>query len=91
MKSEEETMTTIQEMSKIDILKINRWLVSPSSQPQATTQEIKWIRETLPQVERILFTFEVNESIEPSKFIVELLNICNQCIEHGKSSIYGRK
>jgi hypothetical protein len=44
-------------------------IVSPSSQLQATAQEIKRIQENLPQVERRLFTFEVNETIEPSKFI----------------------
>jgi hypothetical protein len=90
-KSKEETLTTIQEMSQIDLLKINKWLVSPSSQLQATAQEIKRIQEKLPQVERRLFTFEVNETIEPSKFVVELLNRCNQCIEHGKASTTGSK
>jgi formylmethanofuran dehydrogenase subunit E len=74
-------------MSQIDLLKINKWLVSPSSQLQATAQEIKRIQEKMSQVERRLFTFEVNETIEPSKFIVELLNRCNQCIEHVKVSI----
>jgi len=47
-KSKEETLTTIQEMSQIDLLKINKWLVSPRSQLQATTQEIKRIQEKLP-------------------------------------------
>jgi hypothetical protein len=31
-KRKEETLATIQEMSQIDILKINKWLVNPSSQ-----------------------------------------------------------
>jgi hypothetical protein len=90
-KSKEETLTAIQEMSQIDLLKINKWLVNPSSQFQATTQEVKRIQEKLPQVERKLFTFEVNETIEPSRFVVELLDRCNQCIEHGKASIAGSK
>jgi hypothetical protein len=74
-------------MSQIDLLKINKWLVSPSSQFQATSQEVKRIQETLPQVERKLFTFEVNETIDPSRFVVQLLDICIQCIEHGKVSL----
>jgi hypothetical protein len=90
-KSKEETLTTIQEMSQIDLLKIIKWLVSPSSQLQATTQEIKKIQEKLPRVERRLFTFEVHETIEPLKFVVELLNRCNQCIEHGKASTTGSR
>jgi hypothetical protein len=78
-------------MSQIDLLKINKWLVSPSSQFQATAQEIKRIQENLPQVERKLFTFEVNETIDPLRYVVELLDRCNQCIEHEKASIAGRK
>jgi hypothetical protein len=35
-KSKEETLAAIQEMSQIDLLKINKWLVNPSSQFQAT-------------------------------------------------------
>ena len=34
-KRREETITTIHEMSQIDLLKINKWLVNPSSQLQA--------------------------------------------------------
>jgi hypothetical protein len=90
-KRKEETLTTIQEMSQIDLLKINKWLVNPSSQFQATAQEVKRIQENLPQVERKLFTFEVNETIEPSRFMIELLDRCNQCIEHGKESTTGSK
>jgi hypothetical protein len=74
-------------MSQIYLLKINKWLVSPSSQFQATTQEVKRIQEKMPQVERKLFTFEVNKTIELSRFLVELFDRCNQCIEHGKSII----
>jgi hypothetical protein len=90
-KSKEETLAAIQEMSQIDLLKINKWLVNPSSQFQAIAQEVKRIQGKLHQVERKLFTFELNETIEPSRFVVELLDRCNQCIEHGKTSTVGRK
>jgi hypothetical protein len=90
-KSKEGTLTTIHEMRKFDILKINKWLVNPSSQFQGTTQKVKRIQEKLPHVERKLFTFEINETIEPSRFMVELLDRCNQCIEHGNTSITGSK
>jgi hypothetical protein len=85
-KNKEETLAAIREMSQIDLLKINKWLVNPSSQSQAITQEVKRIQGKLPQVERKLYTFEVNETIEPSRLVVEFLNRCNQCIEHGKTS-----
>jgi hypothetical protein len=90
-KRREETITTIHEMSQIDLLKINKWLVSPSSQLQTIAEEIKRIQETFPQADWRLFTFEVNETTEISKLIVELLNRCNQCIEHGKASTTRRK
>ena len=47
-KRKEETLTTIHEMSQIDLLKINKWLVIPSSQRQTIAQEIKRIQETFP-------------------------------------------
>jgi hypothetical protein len=90
-KSKEETLVAIQEMSQIDLLGINKWLVSPSSQFQLTAQEIREIQEKLPQVERKLFTFKVNETIEPSRFVVRLLDRCNQCIEHEKANTTGSK
>jgi hypothetical protein len=86
-KNKEETLTAIQGMSQIDLLKINKWLVHPSSQFQATVQEVNKIQEKLPQIQRKLFAFEVNEKIEPSRFMVALMDRCTQCIEHGKSSI----
>jgi hypothetical protein len=91
IKSKEETLETIQKMSHIDLLKINKWLVNPILQLQATTQEVKRIQERLPQVERKLFTFEVNETIEPSRLVVELLNRCHQCIDHRKINIDGSR
>ena len=39
-KNKEATQASIQEMRQIDLLKINKWLVSPSSQFQATVQEV---------------------------------------------------
>ena len=47
-KRREETITTIHEMSQIDLLKINKWLVSPSSQLQTIAEEIQRMQETFP-------------------------------------------
>jgi hypothetical protein len=78
-------------MSQIDLIKISKWLVNPTSQFQTLTQEVKRIKERLPQVEKKLYIFEVNETIEPSKIVVEYLDRCNQCIEHGKASTWVSK
>jgi hypothetical protein len=90
-KKKEETLTVIQGMSQIDILKINKWVVHPSSQFQATVLEVNKIQEKLPQIQRKLFAFKVNGNIEPSRFMVALLDRCTQCIEHGKIRIVERK
>ena len=86
-KNKEDTQTTIQEMSQIDLLKINEWLVNPSSQFQGTIQEVNKIQQKMPQIQRKLFSFEVNENIDPSRFVVALMDRCTQCIKHGKSSV----
>jgi hypothetical protein len=38
-----------------------------------------------------MFAFELNERIEPSRFVVALMDRCTQCIEQGKPIIAGRK
>ena len=42
-KNKENTQAVIREMSHIDLLKINEWLVNPSSQYQVTVQEVNKI------------------------------------------------
>jgi hypothetical protein len=49
------------------------------------------IQERLPQIQRKLLAFEVNEKIEPSRFVVALMDRCTQCIEYGKKIIAGNK
>jgi hypothetical protein len=83
-KNKENTQEAIQEMSQIDFLKINEWLVNPSSQFQVTVQEVNKIQEKLPQIQKKMFSFELNERIEPSRFVVALMDRCTQCIEQGK-------
>jgi hypothetical protein len=38
-----------------------------------------------------MFSFELNERIETSRFMVALMDRCTQCIEHGKESVARRK
>ena len=44
-RNKENTQASIQEMSQIDLLKINEWLVNPSSLYQVTVQEVNKIQE----------------------------------------------
>jgi hypothetical protein len=52
---------------------------------------VKKIQEKLSQIENNLFSFKLNEKIDPSRFVVALLDRCTQCIEHGKTSTTGSK
>jgi len=74
-------------MSQIDIPKINEWFVNPISQFQVMVQEVNKIQEKFPQIQKKWFSFEVNERIEPSRFMVTLMDRCTQCIEQGKWSV----
>jgi hypothetical protein len=78
-------------MNQIDLLLINKWIVNPSFQLQVTSQGAKRIQERLPQVEKNLYTFEVNEAVEPSRLVVKLVSKCIQCIEYEKTSTSGNK
>jgi hypothetical protein len=80
-KSKENTQVDIQEMIHIDLLKINEGLVNPSSLYQVIVKEVKNIDEKLPQIQKKMFSFELNERIEPSRFMVALMERYTQCIE----------
>jgi hypothetical protein len=78
-------------MNQIDLLKINELLVNPSSQYQVTVQEVNKIQEKLPQIQNKMFSFELNERAEPSRFVVTLIDMFTQCNEQRKVSIARRK
>jgi hypothetical protein len=78
-------------MNQIDLLKINELLVNPSLQYQITVQEVNKIQEKLPLVQKKMFSFELNEKIEPSRFVVALMDMCTQFNEKRKASVAGRK
>jgi hypothetical protein len=87
----EEALMAIQKLNQIDLIQINRWIVNPSLKLQAISQGAKGIQENLPHVERKLYTFEVNETTEPSGLVVKLVSKCVQCVEYGKASTSGNK
>jgi hypothetical protein len=90
-KNKENIQSTIQQMNQIDLLKINELLVNPSLQYQVTVQEVNKIQEKLPLVQKKMFSFELNEKIEPSRFVVALMDMCTQFNEQRKASVAGRK
>jgi hypothetical protein len=78
-------------MRQFDLLKINEWLVNPSSLYQVTVQEVNKIQEKIPEIQKKIFSFELNERIKPSRFLVVLMDRCTQCIKQGKVSVSERK
>jgi hypothetical protein len=77
-KNKENIQSVIQQMNQIDFLKINELLVKPNLQYQITTQAVKKIQEKLPLVHKKVFAFELNKNIEPSRFVVALMDMCTQ-------------
>ena len=77
-KNKENIQSTIQQMNQINLLKISELLVNPSLQYQVTAQEAKKIQEKLPLIQKKMFTFELNEEIEPSIFMETLMDMCTQ-------------
>jgi hypothetical protein len=90
-KNKENIQSIIQQMNQIDLLKINELLVKPNLQHQITAQAVKKIQEKLPLVHKKVFAFELNENIEPSRFVVALMEMCTQFNEQRKASTSGRK
>jgi hypothetical protein len=65
---------------------INDLLVKPSLQHQVTTHVVVKIQEKLPLVHKKVFSFELNENIKPSKFVVELMELHAQFNDQKKPS-----
>ena len=85
MKNKESIKNTIQQVNQIDLQKIDELLVKPKLQHQVTAQEIRKIQEKLPLVHKNLFAFELNENIEPSKFVVTLMEMFDHFNEKKKA------
>ena len=58
----EESWTTIRQLKQIDLIQINKWIVNPSLQLQATSLEARRIQDKLPHIEKKLYIFEANET-----------------------------
>jgi hypothetical protein len=49
------------------------------------------MEDRLSHIEKTLYTFEVNDTTEPSRLVVQFVGRCVQCVEKGKSNTSGRK
>jgi hypothetical protein len=49
------------------------------------------MEDRLPRLENKLYTFEANETTEPSRLVVQFVGKCVQCVEQGKGNMTGNK
>jgi hypothetical protein len=74
--NKEEARTTIQQMNQIDLIQINKWIVYPNLQLQATSLGVKKIQDRLPHIENKLYIFEENEATKPFVLVVQIVSRC---------------
>jgi hypothetical protein len=87
----EEARAEILQLKQIDITQIHKWIVGPSLQLQSTYSEDRRMEDRLPHLENKLYTFEANDTTEPSRLVVQFVGKCVQCVEQGKANTSGNK
>jgi len=85
MKNKEIILNRIQWVNQIDLQNIDEILVKPKLQHQVTAQAIRKIQYKLPLVQKRMFAFKLNENIEPSKFVVTLMEMFDHFNEKKKA------
>ena len=82
----EEALDEILQLKQIDITQINKWIVKPSIQLQSVSSEDKRMEYRLTHLEKKLYTFEANDTTEPSILVVQFVGKYVQCVEQGNVS-----
>jgi hypothetical protein len=68
--SMEEFWAKILQLKQIDITQINKWIVNPILRLQSIYLESRRMEDRLPDIENKLYTFEANDTTEPSRLVV---------------------
>jgi hypothetical protein len=90
-KIRERLQNSILQVNHVYLKILNYILVKRSLQHQITQQVVVQIQRNLPLVHKMAFSFELNENIEPSKFVIELLDIHVQFKDQKNPSASTRK
>lgn len=85
-KNRENVQNNILQVNHIDLRIVNDLLVKPSLQQQIIQQAVVKVQENLPLVHKKAFSFELNANVEPSKFVVTLMELHAQLKDKKKSS-----
>jgi hypothetical protein len=65
----EKEQAEISQISQVDIVQVDKWLINPSLQLWSIITEDQQVGKIFPQLENNCYTFEANSQAEPSKLI----------------------
>jgi hypothetical protein len=80
----EKEQAEISQISQVDIVQVDKWLINPSLQLWSIMTEDRQVGKILPQFAKNCYTFKENNQAEPSRLIAQLIERCVYCIEQGK-------
>jgi hypothetical protein len=89
--NEERELAEISQVTQMDIVQVDKWLIKPSVQLYAVSTEDRQVGGKLPQLAKDCYTFEANNQAEPSRLIAQLVERCVTCTEQAKGQVSGIK
>ena len=89
--NEERELAEISQITQMDIVQIDKWLIKPSVQLCSVNGKDQQVEGKLPKLVNNCYTFEANNQAEPSKLISQLVEKCVICMEHAKRQVSGTK
>jgi hypothetical protein len=82
----EKEQVEISQISQVDMVQVDKWLVQPSLQLCSIITEDRQVGKRLPQLAKSCYTFEASNQAEPSRLIAQLVERCVICIEQVKGA-----
>jgi hypothetical protein len=89
--NEERELAETSQISQIDIVKIDKWLIKPSILLCSINAKDQQVEGKLPLLMKNYYIFEANNQAEPSKLISQLVEKCIIFTEHAKRQVSGTK
>ena len=74
--SMEEAWAKILQLKQVDLTLMNKWIVNPRLRLHSLSLEARRVEDKLPHIERKFYTFEENDTTEPSRTVVQFVSRC---------------
>ena len=87
----EKEKVEISQISQVDMVQVDKWLVHPSLQLFSIITEDRQVGKRFPQLVKSCYTFEASNQVEPSRLIAQLVERCVICTEQAKEQVSGAK